>query len=429
METSTVSMPPSVQKKRRRPALACEQCRRRKVRCDRNLPCNTCVRSKNALCTYTSQAKAHSKRSPKHGDAPPTGSVITALSLPEPILPAFQPLPTPRHSNPSTVRTDGDLPYRKRLADLGDNPVHGSAASNEAGLSFPEPILPIVQSLPTPKHPAAPAARPNADSLEGNPLFLPTPSSGQHSGPAEFGTWQPLNPTRSSAAASIRADSESTPGSCHGSSSTVNSLTERVRQLEQQLSDIAVRSEGREEEVLRNGPTLQHGLRYSRGCVSKTRYFGQSHWMNAADMVWLLPLFLFSSLFLPSSLSTSATIFSCSIVFTLSPYSCAHCLSNISLIISVVSLIISLLPLLSTHQYVQLYLFGCHNPRVSLHGPANTHISCTALLASQENLRARDHPSFTKSWKNAKSSDVSSKHAEHHLSAPFPLEKVCHREK
>ncbi|WYZ44906.1 hypothetical protein EsH8_VIII_000222 [Colletotrichum jinshuiense] len=291
METSTVSMPPSVQKKRRRPALACEQCRRRKVRCDRNLPCNTCVRSKNALCTYTSQAKAHSKRSPKHGDAPPTGSVITALSLPEPILPAFQPLPTPRHSNPSTVRTDGDLPYRKRLADLGDNPVHGSAASNEAGLSFPEPILPIVQSLPTPKHPAAPAARPNADSLEGNPLFLPTPSSGQHSGPAEFGTWQPLNPTRSSAAASIRADSESTPGSCHGSSSTVNSLTERVRQLEQQLSDIAVRSEGREEEALRNGPTLQHGLRYSRGCVSKTRYFGQSHWMNAADMLYRLVSF------------------------------------------------------------------------------------------------------------------------------------------
>lgn len=39
-------------KKRRRPALSCEQCRRRKVRCDRGTPCATCVQTGAATCSY-----------------------------------------------------------------------------------------------------------------------------------------------------------------------------------------------------------------------------------------------------------------------------------------------------------------------------------------------------------------------------------------
>ncbi|KPM39217.1 hypothetical protein AK830_g7340 [Neonectria ditissima] len=39
--------------KRRRPATACEQCRRRKVRCDQSLPCGPCTRSRLGLyCSY-----------------------------------------------------------------------------------------------------------------------------------------------------------------------------------------------------------------------------------------------------------------------------------------------------------------------------------------------------------------------------------------
>jgi hypothetical protein len=41
-----------VVRKRRRPALACEQCRRRKVKCDRTSPCGPCRRSGSDLCTY-----------------------------------------------------------------------------------------------------------------------------------------------------------------------------------------------------------------------------------------------------------------------------------------------------------------------------------------------------------------------------------------
>jgi len=46
-------LPPST-KKRRRPALSCEQCRRRKVRCDRLSPCTTCVQAGNRECSYAS---------------------------------------------------------------------------------------------------------------------------------------------------------------------------------------------------------------------------------------------------------------------------------------------------------------------------------------------------------------------------------------
>lgn len=40
------------EKKRRRPALACEQCRRRKVRCDRLKPCGPCSKTEPSQCSY-----------------------------------------------------------------------------------------------------------------------------------------------------------------------------------------------------------------------------------------------------------------------------------------------------------------------------------------------------------------------------------------
>lgn len=39
-------------RKRRRPALSCVECRRRKVKCDRNSPCGQCRAHKSTACTY-----------------------------------------------------------------------------------------------------------------------------------------------------------------------------------------------------------------------------------------------------------------------------------------------------------------------------------------------------------------------------------------
>ena len=52
------SAPP---KKRRRPALSCEQCRKRKVRCDREQPCGPCGQSKITPCTYSTPPPSASK--------------------------------------------------------------------------------------------------------------------------------------------------------------------------------------------------------------------------------------------------------------------------------------------------------------------------------------------------------------------------------
>ncbi|ETS06666.1 C6 zinc finger protein [Trichoderma reesei RUT C-30] len=58
------SHPPNMpEKKRRRPPLSCEQCRRRKVRCDRTQPCNKCVESNAPSCTIS------------HSDLPPRTSI------------------------------------------------------------------------------------------------------------------------------------------------------------------------------------------------------------------------------------------------------------------------------------------------------------------------------------------------------------------
>ncbi|KAF2875534.1 hypothetical protein BDV95DRAFT_562105 [Massariosphaeria phaeospora] len=38
--------------KRRRPALSCVECRKRKVKCDRDKPCGPCTRTKSPTCTY-----------------------------------------------------------------------------------------------------------------------------------------------------------------------------------------------------------------------------------------------------------------------------------------------------------------------------------------------------------------------------------------
>ncbi|KAF2143542.1 uncharacterized protein K452DRAFT_317031 [Aplosporella prunicola CBS 121167] len=67
-------------RKRRRPALACEQCRKRKVKCDRHTPCEQCVRTKNEPCIYLSQdppPSANKSRRVVDGD----GSITAPASL------------------------------------------------------------------------------------------------------------------------------------------------------------------------------------------------------------------------------------------------------------------------------------------------------------------------------------------------------------
>ena len=49
---------PAPKRRRRRPALSCEQCRRRKMKCDRGDPCIQCVQARNRECTYSNSSPA-----------------------------------------------------------------------------------------------------------------------------------------------------------------------------------------------------------------------------------------------------------------------------------------------------------------------------------------------------------------------------------
>ncbi|KAF2738855.1 hypothetical protein EJ04DRAFT_28081 [Polyplosphaeria fusca] len=96
--------------KRRRPALSCVECRRRKVKCDRNKPCTPCTRIKSPTCTFRttpsrrsspqlvrawdsftshhdeagSDIPPSSSTSSQHGELDSMGNRYTVSGIPEP---------------------------------------------------------------------------------------------------------------------------------------------------------------------------------------------------------------------------------------------------------------------------------------------------------------------------------------------------------
>ncbi|KAG8673308.1 hypothetical protein FPOAC2_06750 [Fusarium poae] len=172
-----VSSAAKTEKKRRRPALACEQCRRRKIRCNRNLPCSNCFKSNISPCTYA----------PTH-------------------VPASR-------SKKGVVDSSSHVPGRS---------------------------APVVDS----------------------------------------------NRRQSPSDSSAKIHSSSIPSSTIGSnseSSTVDALAARVKELEQKLAEsFHITQPG--EDVLIQRDDQEEEPAPMKGTVSKTRFFGQSHWMNGAIM-------------------------------------------------------------------------------------------------------------------------------------------------
>ncbi|SPO01477.1 uncharacterized protein DNG_04150 [Cephalotrichum gorgonifer] len=175
-------------KKRRRPALSCEQCRRRKVRCDRGTPCTTCVQSGVRGCSYV---------------APPR-----PVRAPNP-YPQVAIRPTPPGSSTS--------------ASPDASSASASASASTGG------------------HPATSSTDP--------------------------GEWT-LGRTLMDKRAETRGD---------GGAVDVQSLLDRIRQLEWEVRSAKGPASG-------DVPPRASPL---KGIVEKTRYFGQSHWINA---VCLFPL-------------------------------------------------------------------------------------------------------------------------------------------
>lgn len=68
MASPTNSEKPPMKRTRRRPALSCMECRERKIKCDRNRPCDRCTKSGLPNCTYTSNPRTGSRPILREGD-------------------------------------------------------------------------------------------------------------------------------------------------------------------------------------------------------------------------------------------------------------------------------------------------------------------------------------------------------------------------
>lgn len=120
-------MDPPIRK--RRPAVACTECRRRKVKCDRNLPCGPCVQT-SLLCAYrppsqptqlgvsytgsNSHIAAPVSLSP---DIPSWASLIGTGSLPCPTS-VFGTSTTDDGSDSSVLQMSSSLSYVSRLGSF-----------------------------------------------------------------------------------------------------------------------------------------------------------------------------------------------------------------------------------------------------------------------------------------------------------------------
>ena len=184
-------------RKRRRPALSCAQCRRRKIKCDRNTPCAQCTQSKSSTtCSY----------SPDDAAAP-VNRRVNAADLPV------------AYSTPISL---GSL----------------DRASNNSGVRVSGSSI---------NHPSSPRAVPLVEN-------------------AQYGGRSPWK--------------EPTVQGFH-SESTVQDLRDRIHKLEQLLSESKSRQPADSRDVSSVAETAPH----LRGSLSKTRFFGQSHWMNFIDQV------------------------------------------------------------------------------------------------------------------------------------------------
>jgi hypothetical protein len=130
-------------RKRRRPALSCAECRRRKVKCDRNNPCGPCTSYKSPTCTFIS---THASKS--GSSMPITTNQVSSISASNTSSP-------PSHRNlsqiPNTIgnRRPYDASVQSPLS------VSSSLLARQRDAAYPDADSPAVNSTLAPfnEHP------------------------------------------------------------------------------------------------------------------------------------------------------------------------------------------------------------------------------------------------------------------------------------
>lgn len=127
-ETEGLASPPDSNPKRRRKPLNCEPCRHSKLRCDRQLPCITCLkRGWQDQCTYGPAVRAESDRSPrrrrtKHSLVRETSVSQTGVGVISPPEPSSAPPPPPRDQSRERRETSPE-PIHQRWDEILRRPA------------------------------------------------------------------------------------------------------------------------------------------------------------------------------------------------------------------------------------------------------------------------------------------------------------------
>jgi hypothetical protein len=135
-------------RKRRRPALSCVQCRRRKVKCDREMPCTQCTQYSNTVCAYNEpevQVQAKGATSPALRNNPSTLVPSQSHGIPtsrESIL-----FNTPRTTDPQVTETRSlTASFACGTASQGGYPRPEQVSESLVGAGTPQSET-IVQEL------------------------------------------------------------------------------------------------------------------------------------------------------------------------------------------------------------------------------------------------------------------------------------------
>ncbi|KAL2018175.1 hypothetical protein VTK56DRAFT_1200 [Thermocarpiscus australiensis] len=158
--TPAATIKPAEPRRRNRPALSCIQCRTRKIRCDRNEPCASCMKSKIVNCTYE-EARRPKPRLWRLSPAPASGqpeqspTADERLSLAPGLTFREVPLPVaPQLSNPSgpgsAPAASGRTPERLSTSSLASHhvdSVSGGAAPSGSTAALADRVRQLEQQL------------------------------------------------------------------------------------------------------------------------------------------------------------------------------------------------------------------------------------------------------------------------------------------
>ncbi|UKZ54283.1 hypothetical protein TrVGV298_008091 [Trichoderma virens] len=143
-----------VKRRRFRPAKACYPCRRRKVKCDLNQPCESCnIRGHPDLCDYATPAQANALH--KAGNASIVGKSHPASDHEDALPTPKEELPTPKEDKLTGLYVNSVAPYNTKL-HLGPDSLpsllakyqslssnqHHQERNNSNGAAFKPPTNP-----------------------------------------------------------------------------------------------------------------------------------------------------------------------------------------------------------------------------------------------------------------------------------------------